>query len=106
MHGYIPTRTIPPPVAGFPVSKLVGSLTATGTTPWVPLWLVPNACYAQIEGTSGAVTATCHFEFSDDGSTLACKGSAISLSGTSAGAGVAVVMGITRWLNGRKKSGT
>lgn len=87
---FLTTRFVSPPVdlsTKFP--KAIGdALTATGYTPWVPVWNVPNVFFAQIEGTSGAQTATCQFQFSDDGKTIAGKGSTISLSGTGAGSGV------------------
>jgi len=67
----------------------MGSLTAIGTTSWFRVEHIPNGFFAQISGTSGTVTATCMFQFSNDGITLACKeGTTISLSGTATGAGV------------------
>jgi hypothetical protein len=89
-NGYLVTGMIPPPIGNnTPRPKAVGiALTATGTTPWVPIYMVPNIYFAQIFGTSGASTATCRFEFSDDGISLAGKGSTLSLSGTGTGATV------------------
>ena len=87
MHGFLPTRTIPPPTGNnVPVPKAIGVLTATGTTPWMPAFMVPNAFYAHLFGTAtDAVSATAHFEFSDDGNFPAAKGSTITLSGTGNG---------------------
>lgn len=78
-----------------PMPKLVGLLTATGTGPWAKINDVPSAYYAQLTGTSGACTATAHFEFGDDipgtggvgqtGVAPAGVGTTISLSGTGAG---------------------
>ena len=72
-----------------------GPLTGIGVSSWAKITDAPNAYYAQLTGTSGALTATCHFEFGDDipglpmglpGSVApAGVGTAITLSGTGAG---------------------
>ena len=84
------------PGAGVAQPKAVGApLTATGATAWAKVTDAPDAYYAQLTGTSGAVTATCHFEFGDDIPGLpvglqtsvapAGVGTAISLTGTGTG---------------------
>jgi len=110
--GFLRTRKVSANVGTLPsgpsslLPKLVGTLTAIGVTPWVYIGDVPDAYYAQLSGTSGACTATAHFEFGDDipgmpfgaGANLpqnsiqpAGVGTAISLSGTGTGVGVAGV---------------
>ena len=82
---FLRTKSTPPPA----IPKLMGILTAIGVTPWIPIDWVPNGFYAQLFGTSGALTATAHFEFSNDGQNLAAlEGTTLSLSGTGAGASV------------------
>ena len=82
------------PAAGVAQPKFVGAVTAIGVTNWVKITDAPNAYYAQLTGTSGALTATCHFEFGDDIPGLpqgnpnvapAGMGTAISLTGTGTG---------------------
>jgi len=88
------------PGAGVPQPKAVGApLTAIGVSSWAKITDAPNAYFAQLTGTSGAVTATCHFEFGDDIPGLpmgnqnavapAGMGTAISLTGTGAGVAAA-----------------
>ena len=68
------------------VKSLIGTLTATGVTPWMRVSMIPNAFYAQISGTSGALTATGHFDFSNDGKTVAASDpNALSFSGNGNG---------------------
>ena len=80
-----------------PQPKLVGAVTAIAVTPWVKITDAPCAYYAQLTGTSGACTATCHFEFGDNIPGLpagapnsvapAGMGTTITLTGTGAGVG-------------------
>ena len=68
--------------------KLIGTLAAIGVTPWVPVELIPNGFFAQLQGTSGTCTATAKFEYSMDGVNLAATDpTALSFSATGTGAG-------------------
>ena len=84
------TAFIPAPRADGSFPALLGSLTAAGKTPFLGPLHFPNVFYAQLSGTSGTVGCTCHFEYSQDGKTLAGKGGTITLTGTGVGATVIV----------------
>ena len=82
--------------AGQQQPKAVGKpLTAISVGAWALVTDAPDAYYAQLTGTSGACTATCHFEFGDDIPGLpintqnaiapAGVGTTISLTGTGLG---------------------
>lgn len=84
------------PAAGVAQPKAVGApLTGIGVSAWAKVTDAPDAYYAQLTGTSGTVTATCHFEFGDDIPGLpqgnqnsiapAGVGTTISLTGTGTG---------------------
>lgn len=71
--------------------KLIGTLNAIGFTPWMRVSMIPNGFYAQISGTSGALTATGNFDFSNDGVTVAASDpNALTFSGNGQGANAPV----------------
>jgi hypothetical protein len=70
------------------VLSLIGTLQAAGITPWMPCDMLPNGFFAQLQGTSGTITATAAFEWSNDGQTVAATDpNAFAFSATG-GAGV------------------
>ena len=93
---FLRTKSTPPPS----IPKSMGSLSAIGVTPWIPIDWIPNGFYAQLSGTSGALTATASFDFSNDGINPASnEGTSLSLAGTGAGAGVVVGAGGAKTMN-------
>jgi hypothetical protein len=79
------------PAAGVAQPKAVGApLTAIGVSAWAKITDAPDAYYAQLTGTSGAITATCHFEFGDD-----IPGLPMGLQTSVAPAGVGTTIALT-----------
>ena len=71
------------------IKSLLGTLTTISFTPWMRVSMVPNLFFAQISGTSGALTATGHFDFSNDGQTVcASDPGALTFSATGLGTNI------------------